>query len=272
MVSERSSVFELTDKVAVITGGALGIGLASAHRFVRAGAKVVLADLSDGTAHADQLGGTYHRTDVSDEAQIASLIDHAMDVHGKVDIMVNNAGILGPGRGVLSDSLADIREVIDVNLFGVIHGTKYAAQVMQSGGSIVNTASMAGLIGFPGISAYGASKHAVVGYTKNTAIELGTKGIRVNCVCPTGVQTPMIAEAPDDHWAMVSQSLANQHVDRLASAEEVAAAIHFLASDDASMVNGHALEVDGGMHVGLSVQLVEAAIGQPIHDDDGVFE
>jgi NAD(P)-dependent dehydrogenase (short-subunit alcohol dehydrogenase family) len=186
--------------------------------------------------------------------------------------MVNNAGILGPGRGVLSDSLDDIRKVIDVNLFGVIHGTKYAAKVMRSGGSIINTASMAGLVGFPGISAYGASKHAVVGYTKNAAIELGQKGIRVNCVCPTGVQTPMIADAPEDHWAVRSQSLANQHVTRLAVADEVAAAIHFLASDDASMVNGHALEVDGGMHLGMSVQLIEAAVGHAIHDDDGVFE
>jgi len=265
-------VFELTDKVAVITGGASGIGLAAAQRFVQAGAIVVLADIADGSAQAAELGGTFHRTDVSVDADVATLIDHAMDVHGRVDIMVNNAGILGPGRGVLSDSLDDIHQVININLFGVIHGTKHAAQVMTEGGSIVNTASMAGLIGFPGISAYGASKHAVVGYTKNTAIELGSKGIRVNCVCPTGVQTPMIGQAPEDHWAVRSQSLANQHVNRLAYADEIAAAIHFLASDDASMVNGQSLEVDGGMHVGMSVQLVEQLLGQPIHDDKGVFE
>ncbi|MDW3179801.1 MAG: SDR family NAD(P)-dependent oxidoreductase [Acidimicrobiia bacterium] len=265
-------MFMLTGKVAVITGGASGIGLATAERFVQAGATVVLADIADGAAIAAELGGTFHRTNVAEEADVSSLIDHAVDVHGGVDIMVNNAGILGPGRGVLTDSLAEIREVIDVNLFGVIHGTKYAAQVMTRGGSIVNTASMAGLIGFPGISAYGASKHGVVGYTKNIAIELGPKGIRANCVCPTGVQTPMIQEAPEDHWAVRSQSLANQHVNRLAVADEVAAAIHFLASDDAAMINGNALEVDGGMHVGMSVQLVEALLDTPIHDDEGVFE
>lgn len=232
----------------------------------------MLADIADGSSHAAELGGTFHRADVSVDADVAALVDHAIDVHGRIDIMVNNAGILGPGRGVLSDSLDDIHQAINVNLFGVIHGTKHAAQVMTAGGSIINTASMAGLVGFPGISAYGASKHAVVGYTKNTAIELGPKGIRVNCVCPTGVSTPMIDDAPADHWAVRSQSLANQHVSRLAEADEVAAAIHFLASDDASMVNGHSLEVDGGMHVGMSVQLVEAMLDQPVHDDEGVFE
>lgn len=265
-------MFELTGRVAVITGGASGIGLATAQRFTRAGATVVIADLADGAAIATELGGTFHRTDVSVASDVEALIAHAMEAHGRLDIMVNNAGILGPGRGVLSDSLEDIRQVIEVNLFGVIHGTKYAAAVMESGGVIVNTASMAGLIGFPGISAYGASKHGVVGYTKNTAIELGPKGIRVNCVCPTGVQTPMLDGAPADHWAVVSQAVANQHVNRLAFAEEIAAAIHFLASDDASMVNGQSLEVDGGMSVGMSVQLVEQLLGEPIHDDGGVFE
>lgn len=265
-------MFELTEKVAVITGGASGIGLAVAQRFTKAGATVVIADLADGADIAAELGGTFHRTDVSVAADVEALVNHTIETHGRLDIMVNNAGIIGPGRGVLGDSLDDIRQVVDINLFGVMHGTRYAAPVMERGGVIVNTASMAGLIGFPGISAYAASKHGVVGYTKGTAIELGPKGIRVNCVCPTGVQTPMLGDDPGDHWAVMSQSLANQHVNRLAFADEVAAAIHFLASDDASMVNGQLLEVDGGMSVGMSVQMVEKMLDQPIHDDGGVFE
>lgn len=265
-------MFELTGKVAVMTGGASGIGLATAQRFAKAGATVVIADLADCAELAAELGGSFQRTDVSSESDVGALIDHAVTTHGRVDIMVNNAGVLGPGSGVLADSMDDIRGVIDVNLIGVIHGIKAAAQVMKPGAVIVNTASMAGLVGFPGISAYAATKHGVIGYTKAAAIELGPKGIRVNCVCPTGVSTPFIADAPEDHWAVVSQSLANQHVNRLATAEEVAAAIHFLASDDASMINGNALEVDGGMHVGLSVQLIEAALDQPIHDEHGILE
>jgi len=161
--------------------------------------------------------------------------------------------------------------MLEVNLFGVIHGTKHASRAMEPGGSIVNTASMAGIVGFPGLSAYGASKWGVVGLTRHTAVELGPLGIRVNCVYPTGVATPMAGE-DQGHWAVRSQVLANQHTDRLATVDDVAAAIHFLASDDAAMVNGHALCVDGGLGAGMSIGMIEAAIGGSIRDGSAIME
>ncbi|NNC80469.1 MAG: glucose 1-dehydrogenase [Acidimicrobiales bacterium] len=266
-------MFRLDNKVAVITGAASGIGLATAQRFTAAGAVVVMADIADGSSAAADLQASYVQCDVTDERAVDSLVTKTLEQHGRLDIMMNNAGVLGPGRGVLSDSMDDLRAMFEVNLIGVLHGIKAAGGVMGAGGTIINTASMGGLVGFPGISGYGSSKFAVVGLTKNAAIELGPKGIRVNCVCPTGVSTPMIGDAPEnDHWAVRTQSLANQHVKRLATADEIAAAIHFLASDEAAMINGHSLAIDGGMGAGMSVQLAEAALGEPIHDDGGIFE
>ena len=161
--------------------------------------------------------------------------------------------------------------MMEVNLFGVLHGIKHASRAMGPGGAIVNTASMAGIVGFPGLSAYGASKWGVVGLTRHAAVELGPLGIRVNCVCPTGVESPMTG-GDHDHWAVRSQVLANQHTDRLATVDDVAAAIHFLASDDAAMVNGHALWVDGGLGAGMSIQMIEAAIGESIRDGAAIIE
>jgi len=264
-------MFSVEGKIVVITGAASGIGTATARRFAAAGATVVVSDIADGSAVADEVGGTFVAADVSDEAQVEALVGAAVEEHGRLDVMVNNAGIIGPGRGIAADSMDDVRQVLEINLLGAIHGIRHAARVMQPGGAIVNTASMAGVVGFPGLAAYGASKWGVVGLTKHAAVELGPKCIRVNCVCPTGVSTPMAGDFAD-HWAVQSQALGNQHVRRLATANEVAAAIHYLACDDAAMVNGHALHVDGGMGSGLSVQLIEAATGQPIHDDEGIFE
>lgn len=266
-------MFSLHDKVAVVTGGASGIGAATVRRFAAAGASCVVADLVAADDLAEEVGGgAALMCDVTDESAVDSLVSAVVDRYGRLDVLVNNAGVIGPGRGITADSMAATRQVLEINLFGVIHGTKAAAQVMQPGGVIINTASMAGMVGFPGLSAYGASKWGVVGLTKHSAVELGVRGIRVNCVCPTGVDTPMMGDMAGEHWAVVSQSLANQHVRRLATADEVAAAIHFLASDEAAMINGHALPVDGGMAAGPSVQFIEAAVGVPIHDADGIIE
>lgn len=264
-------MFSVEGKIAVVTGAASGIGAATAGRFAAAGATVVVSDIADGSVVAEQVGGAFVAADVRDEAQVEALVDTAVARYGRLDVMVNNAGVIGPGRGIAADSMDDVREVLEVNLLGAIHGTRHAARAMRPGGTIVNTASMAGVVGFPGLAAYGASKWGVVGLTKHAAVEFGPRGIRVNCVCPTGVSTPMAGELAN-HWAVRSQALANQHVRRLATAEEVAAAIHFLACDDAAMVNGHALQVDGGLGAGLSVQLIEAATGQPIHDDGGIVD
>ena len=264
-------MFSLAGKVAVVTGAASGIGLATARRFAAAGATVVLSDINDGAAQATEVGGDFVAVDVTDEDSVAALVAAAVDAHGRLDVMVNNAGVLLTAKGIGADSAKDTREMMDVNLFGVLYGVKHAARVMEPGASIVNTASMAGIVGFPGLSAYGASKWGVVGLTRYAAIELGPLGIRVNCVCPTGVESPMTPDAPD-HWAVRSQGLAHQHTDRLASVDDVAAAIHYLASDDAAMVNGHALCVDGGLGAGMSIEMIEAAVGESIRDGAAILE
>ena len=264
-------MFSLAGKVAVITGAASGIGLATARRFAAAGAAVVLSDIADGSEPAAELGAEFVAADVTDEDSVASLVAAVVESHGQIDVMVNNAGVLLTAKGIGADSVEDTRAMMEVNLFGVLHGIKHASRAMNPGGAIVNTASMAGMVGFPGLSAYGASKWGVVGLTRYAAIELGPLGIRVNCVCPTGVATAMVGE-DHDHWAARSQALAHQHTGRLATADEVAAAIHYLASDEAAMVNGHALNIDGGLGAGLSIDMIEAAIGGPIRDGSAIIE
>ena len=264
-------MFSLTGKVTVVTGAASGIGLATARRFAEAGATVVLSDIVDGSAFAAEIDAEFVAVDVSEEDSVAALVASVVEAHGRLDVMVNNAGVLLTSKGIDADSTEAVRRMMDVNLFGVLFGMRQASRAMEPGGSIVNTASMAGMVGFPGLSTYGASKWGVVGLTRYGAVEFGPLGIRVNCVCPTGVESPMTGDAPD-HWAVRSQGLAHQHTDRLASVDDVAAAIHFLASDDAAMVNGHALNVDGGLGAGMSIEMIEAAIGESIRDGSSIIE
>ena len=253
-------MFDLSDKVAVITGGASGIGLATARRFVAAGATVVVGDLSDATDIATELGGTYIKTDVADENAVEALLQAAVDHHGRLDIVLNNAGI-AIGDGFITEQELDAYvETFKVNVLGVVHGLKHAPARMTRGGVIINKASLAGLIGFPGFGAYESSKWAVVGLTKTAAIELGPVGIRVNAVCPSGVETPMLTpdNAPAEEMAVIAYG---QIINRTATAEEVAAAIHFLASDDASYITGLALPLDGGMMAGPSLPMIDLAMG-----------
>lgn len=266
------AMFMLEGKSAIVTGGASGIGEATVRRLAAAGATCVIADMSDASALAGEVGGVAHRCDVTEASAVQEVVAATVDRHGRLDIMVNNAGVLGPGRGVLADDPTAGRAALEVNLGGVLNGVRAAGSVMEAGAVIVNTASMAGVVGFPGIGWYGMAKWGVVGLTKHAAVEFGPRGIRVNCVCPTGVDTPMVGDGAAGHWAVRSQSLMNQHVSRLATADEVAAAIHFLASDEAAMVNGHALAVDGGLAAGPSVQFIEAALGTAIRDEGGIFE
>lgn len=232
---------------------------------------VVMADINDSGARAADLGAEFLAVDVADEDSVASLVAEVVDGHGRLDVMVNNAGVLRTAKGIAADADADIRHMMEVNLYGVLYGMRHATRVMEPGSAIVNTASMAGMVGFPGLSSYGASKWGVVGLTCYAAIEFGPLGIRVNCVCPTGVDSPMTGDI-GDHWAVRAQGLAHQHTDRLASVDDVAAAIHYLASDDAAMVNGHALCVDGGLGAGMSIKMIEAALGEPIRDGSAIIE
>ena len=243
-------------KVALVTGGASGIGRATALTFAREGAKVVIADMNeDGgqqTVHLiTEKGGEaiFVRTDVSKAVEVQALISQAVATYGRLDCAHNNAGIPGGGRALTAEYAEDTwQQVIAVNLTGVWLCMKYEIPQMCSQGSraIVNTASAWGLVGAPGASAYIASKHGVVGLTKTAALEYAQQGIRVNCVCPGDIQTPMTAPAMNDPERM-ARIIACEPLGRVGQPEEVAEAVVWLCSDAASFVTGHAMSIDGGL-------------------------
>ncbi|KAL2928015.1 Short-chain dehydrogenase reductase 2a [Bienertia sinuspersici] len=203
--SSLSSFPRLEGKVAIVTGGARGIGEATVRLFVKHGAKVVIGDIEDslGTALADSLAPstTYVHCDVSIEDDVSKLVDTAVSQHGRVDILFNNAGILGSQtkskKSILNFDPTEFDQIMSVNVKGMALGIKHAARVMipRGGGCIISTSSVAGCMGGLGPHTYTASKHAIVGLTKNTACELGRFGIRVNCISPFGVATSMLINA-----------------------------------------------------------------------------
>ncbi|KAF8701851.1 hypothetical protein HU200_033175 [Digitaria exilis] len=265
--SSASACQRLAGKVAVITGGASGIGKATAFEFVRNGAKVIIADVQDdlGRAVAAELGGPdaacYTHCDVSDESQVAAAVDLAVDRHGRLDVMFNNAGIGGdaaaPGP-LASLDLGAFDRVMAVNARGALAGVKHAARVMvpRRRGSIVCTASTAGVLGTAGIAAYGVSKAAVVAVVRAAAAELGRSGVRVNAVSPHAVPTPLVMGTvarwfpgrSDEEMRRIVENMGEMEGTVL-EAEDVARAALYLASDEAKYVNGHNLLVDGGYTV-----------------------
>jgi len=230
-------MFSLANKVAAITGSASGIGLAIANRFRAAGATVIGLDRN-----------AVPPCDVSDESQLASALDAIVAEHGRLDIMVNNAGIqpLGVDFAALTPQL--LERTFAVNVSGVALGTKHAARLMNAGGRIINTGSFVGLLGVPQGTAYAASKAAVIHLTRLAAVELAPRGITVNCVCPGTIATPAVLDIPDNPEIPFSES--RTPLGRLGTPEEVAAAFHFLASDESSYITGAILPVDGGITAG----------------------
>lgn len=251
---------QLSGKVAVITGAASGMGLAASILFAREGANVVLADLnaSGGEAAAKSASESgnrcvFQRTDVSSEADVAALVKRALDEFGRLDVMFNNAGI-GGAVGPLEDILVDDWDRTQaVCLRGVFLGMKHAIAPMraQGGGSIISTASTAGIDGYPGLHAYCAAKAGVVNLTRSASIDLAADMIRVNCIAPGGVSTPIVygglggAKAQADVWLAKAQPLP-----RAGQPEDIAQAALFLASDASSFITGHTLVVDGGATAG----------------------
>lgn len=243
----------IADRVAIVTGGASGIGKATVEVFANEGAKVVVADLSnsDGERIAKEAGGIFVATDVRDPRQVEKLVRTAVEKLGRLDIMFNNAGICLTGS-LFDHSDEMYSNTLRTDLDSVFWCLRYGGKVMvaQKRGAIVNTASVAGMRGAAGLSAYNAAKHGVIGLTRNAALEFAAAGVRVNCVCPGVVDTPLVARTSGTSEE-VREVLHRVHpLGRMAKPVEIAKCVLFLASDDASFVTGHALVVDGGITAG----------------------
>lgn len=249
-------MFSLEGKIAVVTGAASGIGLATVKRFAKTGAKVVIADITESSDLAREIGGLFIKTDVTQEDQVKALMDTTAETYGRIDIVINNAGG-GEGSGpnfIPYLPAEDFEAGYKLNLMGVVFGIKHAADHMTDGGSIVNTSSVAGYQGAPTYAPYVASKAAVIGVTRTAAIELAARNIRVNCVCPGTVDTPMAYG--DEANAELKIATMMMPLGRLCKPEEVAALFHFLVADDCSFISGQAICIDGGMTAGISMGLV----------------
>ncbi|KAK4476490.1 hypothetical protein RD792_015644 [Penstemon davidsonii] len=251
----------MVGKVAVITGGARGIGAATAKAFADNGAYVVIADILDelGTTLADSIGGRFTHCDVSIEGDVEQAIQLAIQWKGRLDIMFNNAGISGPEGSITNIKMEQMMSLFAINLNGIVHGIKHAARAMIQGknkGTIICSSSSAAIMGGLASHAYTMSKEAILGLMRTTACELGEHGIRVNCISPHGVPSEMLVSAY--RRILADKDLQAEDVSKIvgdrgsllrgrgASVEDVALGVLFLASDDAGFITGHNLVVDGG--------------------------
>jgi 3alpha(or 20beta)-hydroxysteroid dehydrogenase len=259
-------VGKLQDKVAIITGGARGMGAATSRVFAAEGARIVIADLleKEGTALAAEIGAhaRFRRHDVTDEQSWAGLVEFAKAEFGRIDVLVNNAGVL-LFKSLLDMEKAEFERVLSVNLIGPFLGIKNVAPVMiaQGKGSIVNISSVDGMKGTNSLAAYGASKWGVRGLTKVAAMELGHKGIRVNSVHPGGVNTVMGNAEGRPAEDVNRDYFLRQPIQRIGEPEEVARVSAFLASDESSYVIGAEIVVDGGMIIGQYYDHIPGAPG-----------
>jgi NAD(P)-dependent dehydrogenase (short-subunit alcohol dehydrogenase family) len=249
-------VYDFAGQVALVTGAASGIGRAAASAFAASGADLVLLDRDAELLRAAQemltsAGAAVHATrcDVADEAEVRRAVESGVDRFGRLDMAFNAAGVIGPRADAGDQDAAGYDRLMGVNARGTWACMKYEIRAMRGrGGAIVNCASLAGLVGGAGYSAYHASKHAVVGMTRSAALEYAARGIRINAVCPGVIDTPMVSAMLSDHSdaGAVQAATAAQPIGRLGRPEEVAAAALWLCSSAASLVVGVALPIDGG--------------------------
>ncbi len=254
----------LDHKVAIITGGASGIGAESVRQFIAQGAKVLICDIQDakGEALADELGANadYQKCDVTSEADIQAMIESAVSKHGRLDILFNNAGIPGPTGSIADTPTDEIDLVMNILLKSVILGMKHAAPIMakQQSGSIINTASVAGIEATHAPHVYSAAKAGVINLTRSVATELGASFVRVNAICPGGIATPIFgrtfgldAEQSDKTIDVVEHILKRaQPIPRAGLPRDIADLAVFLGSNMSSFITGQAIAVDGGLTAG----------------------
>lgn len=246
---------QFNNKVAFITGGSFGIGRATAIAFAKEGAKVAVVDYVEDNETVDTIkaaGGeaVFVKCDVSNTDDVKAAIEKTVDTYGQLNYAFNNAGVEGT-QGITADCTEENwHRTIGVNLTGIFLSMKYELPHMlkQGSGAIVNCASVAGLVGFPGLPAYVASKHGIVGLTKTTALEYAKQGIRVNAVCPGVIKTAMIDRITGKEKEVEKQFTDMEPVGRMGNPEEVAEAVIWLCSDKAGFVTGETLAVDGGFH------------------------
>ncbi|MCO2075295.1 SDR family NAD(P)-dependent oxidoreductase [Pseudomonas aeruginosa] len=246
-------MFDLSGKTAIVTGGASGIGAATARRLRKAGAEVWIADITE-TAED---GCRFRRTDVSRVEDIIGICEEVMKSSGHLDIYVNNAAI-SSGHLLADADLQRSERFWRVNQMGVQMGIKEAAARMKAGGSIINFSSITAVRGFAQWGEYAGTKGAIIALTQTAAVEYGPRGIRVNCIAPGIIETPMaMSEAPD---MVLKNASVFALLGRIGQPEELAATVHFLASDDASYITGQVLSVDGGWSTGTSLKGIELAL------------
>jgi NAD(P)-dependent dehydrogenase (short-subunit alcohol dehydrogenase family) len=248
-------IYDFKGQVALVTGAAKGMGLATGRMFAQSGASVVLADIDGDLAakEAERIvleGGTAIgiACDVANEAQVAAMVDRAVAEYGRLDMAFNNAGIQVPPSDAADEPAENFDRVNAINLRGVWTCMKHELRHMRErgGGAIVNCSSLGGLVGLPRRAAYHASKHGVIGLTRSAALEYASRGIRINAICPGTIDTPMVADMLQKQAEAMKEIMRDQPIGRLGRSDEIAAAVLWLCSPGASFVIGVALPVDGG--------------------------